>query len=629
MKKFQILLSAAALSACLMACKNSGDTYNIIQQAQTTKTFPVKYASLTPKTVALKPGATTLEFGFMTGKEDIPYVRLNAATFKSFMEKNIEVSSFNPLTNKVTFKNLDRNTTAELDLSKHTIRFENYDLFFQNHDMVYMDPTGCTKLGDYLKIIDAQNIAGSPVTLDWSTQDIDVVLWQDGASVSLAAPLQFVNDVFQSPSQQFVLYNGKDAYLSNALTQEFWTEGNQSGKRSAALAEFCYNELCLNLDFNYGLKAIHGIEKFPDFDTYFKYVGIKDELKSEDAMIFSNAVMDVCESLFGDGHSNYGENSHYLAKDNKPAGTPSRKSTLSNAYAENLLKYLKARGTPYTKDPAAIQKGSAFVQSSDGKTVIVRFDHFALNTNPVENGAQKKAHETDFGDPANANALINNYVYYGNDAVENAYDTMSLLHYVNNLLKTDSRYANVENVVMDLSCNGGGALHSAAFAIAWMLGKCVLEFTNPITGAKWSETYLADVNFDGVYDGNDANVADANKKDTVKDKNLFCIVSPCSFSCGNMVPAMLKASDRVTILGVVSGGGASCVQNASAADGTTFRMSSKYVMSVQKNGSNYDIDKGVDPHYYINKPENFYNVETINSLAQNINSGKLGVTVNP
>ena len=285
---------------------------------------------------------------------------------------------------------------------------------------------------------------------------------------------------------------------------------------------------------------------------------------------------------------------------------------------------MKARGTPYTKDPAAIQKGSAFVKSSDGKTVIVRFDHFALKTNPVEKGAQKAAHEADFGDPANNNALINNYVYYGNDAVENAYDTMSLLHYVNKLLKTDSRYANVENVVMDLSCNGGGALHSAAFAIAWMLGKCVLEFTNPITGAKWSETYLADVNFDGVYDGNDANVADANKKDTVKDKNLFCIVSPCSFSCGNMVPAMLKASDRVTILGVVSGGGASCVQNASAADGTTFRMSSKYVMSVQKNGSNYDIDKGVDPHYYINIPENFYNVETINSLAQNINSGKLG-----
>ena len=55
-------------------------------------------------------------------------------------------------------------------------------------------------------------------------------------------------------------------------------------------------------------------------------------------------------------------------------------------------------------------------------------------------------------------------------------------------------------------------------------------------------------------------------------------------------------------------------------------MSSKYVMSFNKNGSNYDIDKGIDPHYYINNPDNFYKIETINSLVQNINSG---ILVNP
>ena len=113
--------------------------------------------------------------------------------------------------------------------------------------------------------------------------------------------------------------------------------------------------------------------------------------------------------------------------------------------------------------------------------------------------------------------------------------------------------------------------------------------------------------------------------DTVKDKNLFCLISPCSFSCGNMVPAMLKASNRVTILGVTSGGGSSCVQMTSAADGTIFRMSSKNVMSVNKNGSNYDIDKGVDPHYYINAPEKFYDISIINNLVKNINSGTLNV----
>ena len=73
MKKIHILLSAAALAICLLACTQEGDTY-IIQQAQTEKTFPVKYATLTKKTVTLKPTSEKFEFCFMAGKEDIPYI---------------------------------------------------------------------------------------------------------------------------------------------------------------------------------------------------------------------------------------------------------------------------------------------------------------------------------------------------------------------------------------------------------------------------------------------------------------------------------------------------------------------------------------------------------------------------
>lgn len=582
MKKIHTLLSAAVLAICLLACTQEGDTY-VIQQtqgSQTEKTFPVKYATLTKKTVTLKPTGEKFEFCFMAGKEDIPYICLTADVFKKAIEKNIEVSNFDATTNKATFTNTDRKTKAELDLSKHWLTFENYDLFFQNHDKTYMDPADSTKF-DYLKITEASNIAGVPVTFDWSTQDIDIVLWQDGTSLKLAVPVQFLNDAFLSPSQQYILYNGKDAYLSSNIASmpEFWKERSQAGTRSAALAEFCYNELCLNLDFNYGLKAIHGIDKFSDFDTYFKYVGIKNELKSRDALVFANAIKDVCEFFFGDGHSNYGTTSHYLAQTAEVPG----------------------------KHPSP-------------QTAIVRFDSFSINnSNPPEQRKAKIAHENDFS--ADGSKLLNQYVYFdANDQEhESKYDTVALIHYVNKLIKTEGD--NIENVVLDLSCNGGGALHSAAFVIAWMLGKCTLEFTNPITGAKWSETFLADVDCNGVYDEENS---PASSGDSVKDKNLFCLVSPCSFSCGNMVPAMLKASDRVTILGVVSGGGTGCVQGSSAADGTTFRMSSKWVMSVSKNGSSYDIDKGVEPHYYINKPENFYNSETIDSLVTSINKAKLG-----
>ena len=608
MKKIYFMVVAAFFCLIVSACHYDGDT--IVTEKQH-KTFPIIKEELTSKEVEFLGNKITL--GFRQGKDDIPYLRLNTDTFNNKIRLKIEVSSFDASTNKVTFTSTNRNTKAELDLSKHTLTFENYDLFFQNHDLTYMDTTICTKY-DYMKIESGSNIAGSPVTLDWSTQDIDVLLWQDGSTSELAVPIQFLNDIFLSSTQAYLLYNGKKLYLSNSLPEEFWTEGNQSGQRSAALAEFCYNELCLNMDFNYGLKAIHGIDKFPDFDTYFKYVGIKDELKSTDALIFANAVKDVCEFFFGDGHSNYGTNSHYLAQNAEITGNTKRKSTLSAAYGENYKKYADARGTPIT-DTSASQKKPAYVKY--GNTAIVRFDHFTVREiTPPEGRAAKIAHEIDFGDISNPNSLINNYIYNNNDTLENTYDTIALIHYVNKLIKNDNT---IENVVLDLSLNGGGAVHSAAFVIAWMLGKCTLEFTNPISGAKWSATYLADVNCDGTYDDND----------TIKNKNLFCLVTPCSFSCGNMVPAMLKASDRVTILGVTSGGGTGCVQGSSAADGTTFRMSSKWVMSVSKNGSNYDIDRGVEPHYYINLPDNFYNPTTIDALVKNINSGKLGVTTNP
>ena len=95
-------------------------------------------------------------------------------------------------------------------------------------------------------------------------------------------------------------------------------------------------------------------------------------------------------------------------------------------------------------------------------------------------------------------------------------------------------------------------------------------------------------------------------KDTVTDKNVFCLISPYSFSCGNLVPCVLKDSNRVTLLGRTSGGGSCEVQFASSAWGTSFRISHHRRLSFLKNGSFYDIDRGAEPDYQISKPEKYY-----------------------
>ena len=120
--------------------------------------------------------------------------------------------------------------------------------------------------------------------------------------------------------------------------------------------------------------------------------------------------------------------------------------------------------------------------------------------------------------------------------------------------------------------------------------------------------YRADINLDHEFD----------ERDTVADKKLYCLVSPVSFSCGNLVPAVFKSSQRVTLLGRTSGGGSCTVQPLSTAHGSVFQISGTQRMSFAKNGSFYDIDQGVEPDYYINRLSGFYDrpalTEYINGL---------------
>ena len=108
-----------------------------------------------------------------------------------------------------------------------------------------------------------------------------------------------------------------------------------------------------------------------------------------------------------------------------------------------------------------------------------------------------------------------------------------------------------------------------------------------------------------------------DEKDTVADKNLYCLISPVSFSCGNLVPAALKSSQKVTLLGKTSGGGSCVVLPLTTAYGTFFRISGPSRLAFTKNGSFYDIDQGAEPDFTLTFPETFYDRE---ALTDYINS---------
>ena len=60
------------------------------------------------------------------------------------------------------------------------------------------------------------------------------------------------------------------------------------------------------------------------------------------------------------------------------------------------------------------------------------------------------------------------------------------------------------------------------------------------------------------------------------------------------------------------------MQPASTAYGTVFQFSAALRMSFLKNGSFYDIDQGVEPDYYIDNVDNYYNRQALTDFINGL-----------
>ena len=166
------------------------------------------------------------------------------------------------------------------------------------------------------------------------------------------------------------------------------------------------------------------------------------------------------------------------------------------------------------------------------------------------------------------------------------------------------------NVVLDLSCNTGGSIPAAVYTLCWFLGESRVSVYNTFTGAQSTMFYKADINMDHVQD----------EQDTLAGRglNLFCLISPVSFSCGNLVPWAFKESGNVTLLGRTSGGGSCVVFPITTAWGTTLQISGARRIAFVKNGSYYYVDRGVEPDYVIHTYEHYYNRDTLTEYIQSL-----------
>ena len=340
--------------------------------------------------------------------------------------------------------------------------------------------------------------------------------------------------------------------------------------RSAELALFGYNELCLELDCFYGLKGPHNIK---NFSTYFAQLGLLTDLIDPDAGKADAAVAALTNYWIDDGHSSF-ISASYLTQDEPTTGI------------EDGISYInRDRQGTYAAASRALFPEASQGYYEVGNTAYITFDNFDIGTD--EN-----------------NEILDYYALAAEDNLPN--DTVGLIIKAHRQITREN--SPIENVVLDLSCNTGGAAPAAVYTLGWFLGDAQVSIQSSFTGAESTAIYRADVNLDHQFDD----------KDSISNLNLYCLISPKSFSCANLVPWAFKADGRVTLLGRVSGGGSCVVMALTTAWGASFTISGYERLSFIKNGSYYDVDQGVEPDYIINRYGHFYDRKALTEYIQRL-----------
>ena len=508
----------------------------------------------------------SLTLYFMDGAKDLPY--MEAGDLLIFLKEtynNTVDFSMKTDGSVVTYTRInklyDTDVPLTIDFEKDRMTFADYNLFVMRADQSTMLDMTSVILEEGAELLQKVGTGildrrGDTFEIDLGTYGIDLIE-QDGLHL---IPLQTIADILIAPTWlETFLFNGQCVIrvddLSHSPNKELYYSA-PNGERSEALAAFGYAELCMMLDTLYGLKENH---KITSFDQLFKEVGFQEALKGTSAVDADKAVYRLITEYLDDVHSNWYDFSYLTGEIDYSALGTSRERVI-NAQA----RYTGARAKAYPDGVPGYEEV--------GNTAYITFDNFTYSGNPNADAYYEVEDAQEFPDS----------------------DVIGLIIKAHEMINRED--SPIENVVLDLSANTGGADNAATFAIAWFLGKASVSTLDNLTGAMCTSVYRADVNRDRVFD----------EKDTVADKNLVCLISPCSFSNGNFVPCAFKDSGKVTLLGRTSAGGSCTVLNASSAWGTSFQISGPLRVSFLKNGSFYDIDQGVTPDFVLPTPDQFY-----------------------
>ncbi len=402
---------------------------------------------------------------------------------------------------------------------------------------------------DFIRITDVSYEGEStPVTFD--LKEYGLKMYADDQDVYMS--LSLLSSMMSDIATWHTLWNGNEAYLCKFMlegeagedfsnTFSIWKK-TRLGRRPQDIAEETYQELCFVLDHFFadtGRAPLTAAVAEKGLDRAITDLGeegtvLKDKLRSVKTRDYALGMHELFLKYIFDGHTmDYSETELIDYEASIFSGDD------VNAIVElftDMFTYkdqLKAVQIQETRNELW---GEDFYREC-GNTAIIRVLDFM-------------ADEDGWGKYYNGEGDI------PEDCVGNVVTG----------LKKASQNPEIENILFDLSTNDGGQSDALAFICAIATGSDKLYGLDENTGRRFTVTYEADTNLDGVFDEKDA--------ETVYDRfNYGVLTSVSAFSCGNLFPFIMQENGAV-LLGEPTGGGGNCVQMGVAPDGGYYTMSS-------------------------------------------------------
>jgi hypothetical protein len=617
MKRLSAALSAvllsAALALCLLSCQQAANnTYitNIIsgspkEENTNFETRSVPFLYQTDSNILF-----TLFTRIYDKNEYVPYAGVRY-WLQTVCDVKFESSSYSDGEYTIVGYALDKTFPIVVNTKNNTIYCSAWAGYLSPDPSLVFDKSAMI---DSKKAYDGQRA----VTFDLGKYGFKIYSGIDDAY----APVCVLNQLFACAlkNAQF-LYNGKNFYYYSkgftgyeALRDSPWykDENGNLKDRPKELVEASYNLLCFAHDNLYGKPGYYGFADGGNGYAKADVVAAADALSFDDmlnkydpdtkALLKSSNYVDYLKGLakltyytYGDQHASVKWNERVMfdnteienavndiIKDGCSDKWKYDRKKSSASQTNSLNWWRKQKGIIDADGEIISDKALELIDG--GKTLIIRFDEFNLNQSGGWNAYYATASEEPDPDATSSNLP--------DDTVTLFYKAFYRIAH-----KTEAKYSDykdVKTILIDASCNGGGAKPVMQYILYLITGRGDLYYDDVHTGAKNHEFVKADLNLDGKVDYKDS-VYRGNFFGPAASLNVAILTSFSSFSCGNALPFYAKERG-VKIIGERSGGGSCIVGHGITADGFPYHFSVNSRLSAQ------DFSKTVESGAEVDKP---------------------------